>query len=106
MAKYLQRDIPLVVAGSKSCLASWIGTLSHETPRITALAADFLSVPGLAAQMYRSMIESVSLSVCYTGLVIAFNSFTQTVSEFVKDAGSLYIVDWELWGPPVEHLHY
>ena len=55
----------------------------------------FMLALGLAVQLFRSLTESVSLSVCFTGLPVACNAFTHSVANDVKDTGSLYIVDKE-----------
>ena len=52
----------------------------------------FMSVPRLAAQLFRSLTESVSLSICFTGLPATFH-----VANYIKDTDSLYIADGEHW---------
>ena len=50
---------------------------------------------GLAAKVFRSLIGFVSVSVSSTGLAAAFNAFTHSVANHVKDNDSAYIADWE-----------
>ena len=76
-----------------------LGLVPSDTrmPDEVPLLLTFMSARGLAAQLFRSLTESFSLSVCFTRLLAAFNAFTKSVANCVKDTDSLYIADSEQW---------
>ena len=55
-----------------------------RTPDEVPWLLKFMSAPGLAAQLFRSLTEFVSLQVCFTGLPAAFDAFTQSLPTALK----------------------
>ena len=71
--------------------------LNTHMPCEVPLLLTFLFAPSLAAHFFCFLMKSISFSVCFTSLPVAFNAVTHSVANNVKDTDNLYIADLDQW---------